>query len=206
MNGQGMIGQVNNAQPVSPKTKPSQADYKGDYERYVSRATILIHSPETRESVLGLLGGKDPVQRVANATVMVMQRIDSASRTSGIEVQDTVKMFAAHEIVKLVIELGEAAGKFKLDESLVELALSVSVQDYIKAEITARRINPQQLKVKMDADIRKLPPEERKEIQKSLQRVQQTARKYSGSMEASNTPPEAAEPLPSGVDGSLQQQ
>ena len=153
---------------------------KGDYERYTNRAITLIHSPETSDAVLQTLQGPDPVQKVADGVVMVMQRIDAAARDKGVEVQDSVKIFGAHEIVNLVVELGEAAGVLKLEDDLRELALSVAVQDYVKGEVAARRIDPKKLQVAVDADIRKMPPKDRKEIQASQLRIQQTARKYNG--------------------------
>lgn len=175
----GLIGQT--APPViteQPKIKASSSGDKEDLERYINRAILLIHSPETRQAVLAMLGGENPVQTVADATVMVMQRIDTASRQAGIEVQDTVKMYGAHEIVNLVVEFGNAARKFKLTPDLAELALSVSVQDYVKQEVQAGRINADRLKAKMAADIRKASPKVKKEIQASQTRIQQTARKY----------------------------
>lgn len=177
-------GLIATAQPSAPPTPqgrkimPSTADYKHDYDNYINKATMLVHSPDTSPAIQNLLTGPDPVQKVADATVMVMQRLDSAARQAGVEVQDSVKIFGANAIVRLIVELGEAAGKFKLDESLIELALSVSVQDYVKGEISAHRIDPQKLNVAMQADIRKLPPKQRKEIQLSQQRVMVTARKY----------------------------
>lgn len=158
--------------------QPSTAHYQEDFVRYVSKATQLIHSPQTRDNILSMLNNNNPVQRVADATVMVMQRIDEAARASGTEVEDTVKCFAAHDIVNMIVEFGEAARKFTLDSDLVMLALSLASQDYIKHEIEAGRINPQKLKVMMDADMRKLPPKERKEIQLSQDRIAATARKY----------------------------
>jgi len=162
--------------------QPSSAGVKQDYDKYVSRATILIHSPQTTGAIQNLLAGPDPVQQVANATVMVMQRIDSAARDAGVEVQDAVKIFGANAIVRLIIELGEAAHKFKIkfDEPLTELALSVAVQDYVKGEITAHRIDPQRLNVALQADMRTMPPKMRKEMQQTQLRIQQTARKYNG--------------------------
>lgn len=161
--------------------QPSQANVKHDFDAYVSRAMMLIHSPQTTKAVQDMLGGPDPVSRVAAATVMVMQRLDAASRASNIEVQDTVKVFGAVEIVNMVAELGEAAKKFrKLDQHLHELALAVAVQDYVKGEVKAGRINPQALQAKMQADLAQIPEKERKEIQDSQIRIQQTARKYNG--------------------------
>jgi len=162
--------------------QPSQAAVKEDFDKYVARATTLIHSPETTGAVQRMLaGGKDPVSKVAAATVMIMQRLDAAARTSKIEVQDTVKVFGAAEIVNLVSELGEATGVFKkLGTELHELALSVAVQDYVKGEVKAGRIDPKKLQMQMNTDMQKAPPELRKEIEDAQIRIQQTAKKYNG--------------------------
>lgn len=156
----------------------SSADIKSDYEKYVNRATMLIHSPETTSSVQKMLTGDDPVQRIAKVTVMIMQRIDAASRTAKQEVHDTIKVLAAVEVVNIIVELGQAAKLFKVGKKLTELAVSVAVQDYIKSEAAERRIMPQKLKAQMDVEIRKMPPKEQQDIRKSMQRVQQTAREY----------------------------
>ena len=164
-----------------PQVRPSDADDREDLKKYIERAIMLIHSDETRGAILSYLKGPDPVQKVADATVMVMQRIDDAARQSGIEVQDTIKMYGAHEILKLVVEFGEAAGYFKMGPDLQELALSVAVQDYIKHEVQSGKINAQRLQAKMQIDIRKMPPKMKAEIQASQARIQQTARKYAAS-------------------------
>ena len=167
--------------------KPSQSDPKHDFQQYTDKATVLIHAPETRDAVMNLLKPDNPVQCVANATVMIMQRLDSAARAAGIEVQDSIKCFGANSVVRLIVEVGEAGqrfGAFKFDEAHIELALSTAVQDYVKSEVQAGRIDPQRLKVAMDADIRKMPPRQRKEIQSAQIRIQQTARKYNGGQQA----------------------
>jgi hypothetical protein len=158
----------------------SQADVREDHERYVARATTLIHAPETTAQIQQMLGGGDPVKKIVRASVMIMQRLDTAARQSNLEVHDTVKMFAANEIVGMVAELGEASKKFaKVSPRLLELALSATVQDYIKGEIKAGRINPQKLQTEMQANMRALPEDQRKEAEAAQLRIQQTAREYS---------------------------
>lgn len=158
----------------------SKVDFKTDYAQYVAKAIKLIHSPDTREAVLSLLNNNDPVSKVAKAAVVVMQKLDAASRASGMEIGDSVKVLGAAEIVKLIVEFGNAARKFQLDEELVDLALSVAVQDYVKQEMAAGRLDGKKLKVAMEADIRKLPPAKRKEVQQAQYRIAQIARKYNG--------------------------
>lgn len=161
-------------------TQASQ-DVRKDYDKYLAKATMLIHAPETTGAIQNMLGGGDPVKKIVAATVMIMQRLDGVARASGLEVQDTVKVFAASEIINMIAELGEAAGKFKkLSTRLHELALAAAVQDYVKGEIRAGRIDPKRLQAEMDANLRKLPADQRKEIADAQIRIQQTARQYNG--------------------------
>jgi hypothetical protein len=174
------------AQPGTPpqpaaNVQPSQANVKHDFDNYVAKATTLIHSPETTGAIQNMLTGADPVSKVAAATVMIMQRLDAAARAAGVEVQDTVKVYGAADIVNQVAELGEAAGKFgRLPPKLIELALSVAVQDYVKGEIAAGRIDGQKLQAQMQQDMAKIPQKERQEIQAAQVRILQTARQYNG--------------------------
>jgi hypothetical protein len=159
---------------------PSQAKYKDDYDTYVDKATILIHSPQTRELFLKSLGiTKDPVQTVADLTVQIMRRVDSAAREHGIEVQDGVKAVAAHTIVDLVCELADAARLFTLKPILLKLTLSVVVQQYMQQEIKAGRIkNPKMLLAAMYNDMRNLDPKQRKAAQVMLKELPTVAKKY----------------------------
>ena len=159
--------------------QPSNATIQHDFDQYVNRATILIHSPQSRKQVLAmLLAGSDPVQRVSDATVMIMHRLDSTARDAGIEVQDAVKVMGAHAIVGLIVEFGNAAKIFNLNDDLSELSLSVAVQDYVRSEVKAGRVDPQKLKVAFDADLRSMPPKFRKEAQLAQQRIPMIARQY----------------------------
>lgn len=164
----------------------SSPHIKEDFEKYVANAIKLIHSEQTRLKVLGMLHGKDPVSKVADATVMIIQRLDTAARHSGTEVQDTIKVFAAHEIVNLVVEFGEAAGIFRLNDDLKLLALSSACQKYVQSEIAAGRIDGQALQVQLQADMKKMPQKERADIEAGMAKVQNIAKRYNGGQGVSN--------------------
>lgn len=162
--------------------KPSQANLKDDYAQYINRASQLIYAPQMRDAIIKMLQSGRPVEQVAAATVMVMQRIDAAARTTGNEIQDAVRIAAANEIVGLIIEIGEVAKILdKLDADLKELALSATVQKYIDEEIRSGRMNRQKVAIAIQRDIRNMPPKARRAMLDSMKRVQQTGRKYGGS-------------------------
>ncbi|MFA5323822.1 MAG: hypothetical protein WC373_14215 [Smithella sp.] len=148
---------------------------KADYVQYVAKGMILLHSAETRDAILQLLKGKNPVQMVANATVVIIQKLDSVTRNAGQEIQDVVKLFAAHEFVKQIAEIAEAARLFKLDDAHQELALSVAVQNYVRSEISAGRIDPVRLEAQVAKETRAMPIDQRKEMMQSIARIQKTA-------------------------------
>jgi hypothetical protein len=160
--------------------KPSGANYKDDYARYLSKAVDIIHDPKTQPEILKMLSSKDSVQSVANVAVMIMQRIDAAARQSGIEIQDSVKALASAQIVNVVVETGIAAKKFTMDKELIELAISAAVQDYVKGEIASGRMNAKKVQIALQRDMRTMPPKLRKETMETMKRIQHTGRKYNG--------------------------
>lgn len=161
---------------------PSPTDNaKNDYAQYLSKGMEILHSRETRGAIISLLSGnKTPVQRVANAAVVVLQKVDGAARSKGLEIQDATKLFAAYEIVKQICEIADAARLFTLDDQHQNLALSVAVQDYVRAEIAAGRIDPARLNAQITQGMRKLTPEQRSEVDSSIKTIQQTGAKYRG--------------------------
>lgn len=140
----------------------------------------MLHSPQTRDAVLSVLKGKNPVQLVANAVVVVLQKIDNASRKAGIETQDMIKLLAAHEFVSQICEIAEAAKLFALSKDQQELALSVAVQDYVRNEISAGRIDPVRLMAQVEKGMRKLPQKQKAEVFQSINKIKQTASNYQG--------------------------
>lgn len=149
--------------PVTPQAqgqlKPSQSSPQDDIQKYVTKATILIHSKETTKKIQAALILPDPVQQIANLTVMIIQRIDSAARQQGVETQDNVKLAAAKAIIGLLCELAQAMKKFTLSQDLKTLALATAMQDYYKGEIKAGRIDPIKLKQSKGRAIQSMPPQ-----------------------------------------------
>lgn len=161
---------------ITPSKKPMGLDY----QMFVAKGLQLISSPETRNSMLTLLKGGDPVNALARALVVILQKMDSAARAKGTEISDLVKMYGAHDLIVELERVAEAANIFNLDKDHVELAFSAAVQNYIKGEIQAGRINPNKLMMQTKAGLNKMKPEERQKVMQSMQRLQQTAQRYNG--------------------------
>lgn len=179
---QGQPAQQQQPQPGQQdvQVSPSTAESKEDYERFVALGLELISSPKTRRSMETVLATGDPVQALANALGAILRKIDSASRVRGIEVDDHVKLFAAFELLQRLHDVGKAIGKMDLDKDHLELAFAVAVQDYIKDEIAAGRIDPEELQRTTKRGMEEMTPEQRNGVKESMARLQQTGQKYSG--------------------------
>lgn len=150
-----------------------------DVKQYMDKAAMILHDPKTRVTVLQTLKRPDPVKQIAAITVSIMQKLDEMLRQSGIELRDSLKAIGAFVIVADVATFGVEGGAFeKLDKDYVQLAFSIAIQDYVKAEAKAGRINPKALHVAMQADIRRMNPRQRKEIENSMRNLPQIARRY----------------------------
>jgi hypothetical protein len=164
-------------------TKPSTKPQTMDLQMYIAKGLELMSSQQTRESMLVVLKGigpGKPVEKLANALVVLLQKLDASARKTGVEVLDSVKVIGAHELIQDLAKTAAAANIFTLDDDHIELAYSVAVQDYVKAEVKAGRINPGKLMAQMQSSVRKMPPKEKQEMAMALKRIQATAAKYNG--------------------------
>ncbi len=167
--------------------QPSKAP-KQDYEQWITTAMEIVHGRETRDAFLNVLktptagqqNGKGQVEALADACVMVVQKIDQASRQQKVEVEDAVKVIGASEIIKQIYEVGEASGLLRLDQDHQDLALSYAIQEYVGTEIKAGRIDPDRLKAHMQKGMNSLPPEEKQKMQESMARITEVGKRYSG--------------------------
>ena len=196
----GLIGQVEGVQPVQPgpadpsqpvqagftqqqtpaQVSPSQQPMGKDYQMYVAKGLEIISSTQTRDSIVTLLKSADPVSALANTLVVVIQKLDMAARSKGTEVADFVKISGAHELINRLNDIMTAAKIASLDKNHIELAFSLAVQDYMRGEIKAGRINPAKLQQQQQMAMQKMKPKQRQEIQESLTRIQATAKAYHG--------------------------
>ena len=162
----------------------NMVNVKVETQRYAQKALVILHTPGIRDSLVNMLNPKDPVNTVAAVVVLVAQRIDTAARQSGMEVPDVAKACAAMGIVKEVAHMGAVAKRIpQLSNDQINLALSVTVQNYIKVEVAAGRINAQQMQMALKTLAQKLPPKTSAPVKKGIEQVQQTGKQYSAQIQ-----------------------
>ena len=159
---------------------PSQQPMPDDYALFVSRGLEMISAEQTKDGILTMLRAKDPVQSLADTLIVIIHKLDDAARQKGVEVQDSIKILGAHELINELAKVAKAANIFDLDKDHIELAFSVAVQDYVREEVQAGRINPGKLQAQMQSGVNKMGTKEREEMQAAQERIQKTARGYNG--------------------------
>ena len=122
----------------------------------------LIHSEETRESVMEALAAQDnPVDAVSATANMIMARVDAGAQKRKMEIPNEAKVAAAQYLVVDLINLGNVSESFEypLPEEEAINVFRKTVQDYIGKGLRDKTIDPVQLQL----DIESLMTDEQKQ-------------------------------------------
>lgn len=144
---------------------------KKEHDIYLAEGRKIINGKD-RDRITQMLQGKNKVKLVAKVIVWVMQKLDNVARKEGIEVDDGVKATVAQTLFEEIIEVW----RIEMTDDQKELCFSVIVQDYVKGEVAAGRIDPDKLKAQTERAVREMPPEQQQKVKESLARIQQTAK------------------------------
>jgi hypothetical protein len=123
-----------------PKLKQLAKSYAPSKEvnAYVSNGMKLIHSEETRDSIVTQLKSvEDQPTALAQTTVNVLQQLD---RSSSNTVSPEVVMQGAAPLMEQIMEIGEASGAMVLDDEQVKQAAGMAVSLYIKKGMESGKI------------------------------------------------------------------
>ncbi len=110
---QAPMGHPQEGQQRDYKANPlNDAEDRDQFDKMVIQATKLIHAPQSRDKVLGRIGGKaHPYKDIASAAVTVMNRIDQQFAKEQEQPDPAVRMLALAETAKQIVDLAVAAGK-----------------------------------------------------------------------------------------------
>ena len=140
---QGLLSQPEQGQE-QPQGQP-QGDQR-QLDNFVMNGMDIIHNPQTRDAVLENLKHGEPSDAVAGLAWTVLQKLESSAEESGKPLDDNTKIQGGNALIGEIVNLGEQAGLFKMDEEERALSLQKVVAKYMEREIKAGRIDPQQLK------------------------------------------------------------
>lgn len=151
--------------PASPGGQPAAApapaprrDYQQqplneqdaqELEMFVISAQKLIHSPQSRDQILGRIGvgQKGPIDDISDTALLVVDRVESQlAKDLGKPVDDFVKLQGANSVVGDLIAVAEASKKVpKLSEDEKAVAYAHAVQKYTDRMIQRGEITREEL-------------------------------------------------------------
>lgn len=141
------VGTTPAAPQPAPGTPPAaprqQRDYnanplgeadKLEFEKFIVSAQKLIHSPQTRDTVLKRIGVSEqgPIGDISDTVILITDRIDQQMmKDQGKPVDDAVKIQGANVVTGQIIEIAESAGKIpKMSDDEKAVAYTYAVQKY----------------------------------------------------------------------------
>lgn len=99
-------------QEVSPEEQ-------AQYDQFVTRAMVMIHHQESRDRVLKALNNPNMTvhESVGRTTAMITKMVENMAAAAKVKLSPDVMFHGAQEIVGDLMEVGRAAGVFKLDDA-----------------------------------------------------------------------------------------
>lgn len=119
------VGQQTGSEPDAKK--------QAQYDKVGVAALRMVHSPETRDSVLARLSQGDPVGAVGAVTAQIINTIHVDAMKNGIQIDGDVLAVVGDEVVRNLAEVSSAAGIKKFDEDDKQAAMYVAA-DLVMAQ------------------------------------------------------------------------
>jgi len=184
--------------PVAPGPPRKQSLEPGDPKKVeedkhklVVRAMEIMNSPKTRDIISdNLRKSQQQVKTVAETAQHIVHKIDTAAAKKNIDIDFQAKIEGGIEIIQEISEIAEAVGK-PLQEDDKELAYSLAIQDYLKEEIRAGRIDKDELEKYAKDGLQNLDPEGMEAANEQMGRIDHAAMRVTGKL-----PPEESKPEP----------
>lgn len=164
------------AAPAQPYLlSPEQAQLEG--RKLVAKAKIILHQQGTFDQVIKLLElkGSRPEQLVAHVCVMLIQLLDATARKEKVEIDDRAHVYGAYGLCAEIGDLAKEQHIFTLSGLQLGLAIGLTIQDYLKGEIAAGRIDKDALAADFYKAIRMMPHKEQMSIHQQMLQINKTA-------------------------------
>jgi len=132
---------VVNQKLMNPEAQGKVQTPSKEVNEYVSNGMKIIHSEQTRDSIVQQLKtGGNPAAALAQTTVNVLEKLDTASAQSGATIAPETVLQGSAPIMEQVMEIGEASGSFQISEDQIKEAAGMAVSLYIKKGMETGKI------------------------------------------------------------------
>lgn len=125
---------------------PINQEDMDNVNKFTIMATKVIHTPQTREKILGRIKGvQHPYDEIADAALVVMSRVEQEGAKDQ-PWDQAVKVMGGAAVVDQVIEMASAAGKIpeEIPENDQKVILGQAIQKYYQQKIATGEITKAQ--------------------------------------------------------------
>jgi hypothetical protein len=130
------------------KTVQASEQERQQLELFIANGRKIIN--EAGEQILGQIQAQDPVDGVATATVMVLERLQEAALESGAQLSPDVVISAGAYIMGDIIALYEQSGGEPFNDEQKYQAFSLAASMYIDNALKSGKITPEELQAFAD--------------------------------------------------------
>ena len=137
------------------------------FDIFIANGVNIIHEQKTTDAILNQIQkNPDPVDAIAKATLMVINRLEDSALSNGVKVEDSVKIAGANQLMGEIINLTESAGMKPLVDEQKYQAFSLAVSMYLDRSVKSGKMTKEQL-VQMGQEAQQSP--EGQEIAQQMQ-------------------------------------
>jgi len=113
---------------------------------YVANGIKIIHSPEVSDQLVERMkASQNPIVDVADATISVVERLDSSGESRGVALPIEIKAKAANIFMDEIMTIGESVGMPKFNDEQKLQAVSLALGKYIDKSVKSGKMSPEEL-------------------------------------------------------------
>jgi len=129
---------------VEPKANEQD---QAQYDMFIANGMSIIYDKTTSKKIINqIVKSPDPIEAISDATLNVIEKLESSAGSSKIKIQDAVLIQGSNALMGEIIGLAEAAGMNPLSDEQKYQAFSLAVSKYIQRALKSGKITPEQLK------------------------------------------------------------
>lgn len=124
---------------------------QAQYDMFMANGMSIIYDKTTSKKIINqIVKSPDPIEAISDATLNVIEKLESSAGASKIKIQDTVLIQGSNALMGEIIGLAEAAGMEPLSDEQKYQAFSLAVSKYIQRALKSGKITPEQLQAMSD--------------------------------------------------------
>lgn len=137
-------------QPVGPEQQPPQEtqnpEMQKEFDVFLANAMNIIYDKTVFDKMLKMIiGAENPVEAIAQATLNVIERLESSAAKNKVKISDGAKVQGANHVMGEIIGAAEKAGVQPLSEEQRAEAWQIAVSKYIDSALKSGKMTQEQV-------------------------------------------------------------